>query len=612
MPRVTFLPANVSVEVAPGTNLLEAAREGGVRIHNECGGQGACGRCIVRVLSGEGARLGTRHELRPGQDLACRFLALESDVTVFVPPASQEVSEGVTVRRARAAPGPGDGALVKRARLELSAPTLEDSIDDAHRLLRGLERWREGMHSMPLSAVQRLPGRLRAADWRPEVTVGVVPGGTRLLDAEAGAGGGVCLLAVDIGTTSLKAQLLCSDGGWTASCYNSQVAYGPDVIARIIYCQQHEDGLRRMQSSAVGDINRVLGALLDKAGLDRGDVHAVVLAGNTTMVHLLLGVEPLWIRREPYVGGSYCPEPFEAAQIGVDIHPAGLLYCVPCISAYVGGDVTAGVLATGLAEGAELSVLMDLGTNGEVVVGNREFTVCCSASAGPAFEGEASASGTRARPGAIESLWFDRSIRWKTIGNATPRGICGSGYIDLLAVLFRQGVIDRTGRFRDGSSKRLRTGEHGLTECVIVGAEDAAGTEDIVFLQADIDNLVRAKGAIYAAATVLLESLGMDWPDVDRIMLAGAFGDKIDVENAVQIGLLPDVARDKIGFVGNTSLQGAVMAALNEDDYARVEAIARATTHFELSTHHDYMDAFIGACFLPHTDTEKFPSVQQG
>ena len=613
MPRVRFLPAGKSLEVGPGTSLLEAARLCGVRIRNDCGGQGACGRCIVRVLSGTGVQLSARHKLRSGEVLACRYLALESDVLVFVPRTSQEVTEDVVVRKAARVPEefPPPGALVKRVPLELRPPSLEDNASDHDRLMRALNAWRTGAYTLPLEVLRNLPRGLRDAGWRADVTVAVDGQRAAILEVSPPAPMRPCIVAVDVGTTALKADLLAPRQTWAASCYNSQVTCGPDVISRILYCQQHKDGLQRMQRMVVRDTNLLVAALLQAAGLAREDVAAVVASGNTTMIHFLLGLEPLWIRREPYVGCSYHPAPVRASDVGLSIHPRGLLYCLPSVSAYVGGDITGGVLASGLWEQARPHVLIDLGTNGEIVIGDREFMACCSASAGPAFEGEASASGTRARPGAIETVYFSNGLRWKTIEGQPPVGICGSGYIDLLAALLQQGLIDRTGKFQDGTCSCLRQAEHGTLECVVVEAEDAAGDEDIVLTQADVDNLVRAKGAIYAASSVLLRNLGMDWNDIDQIMLAGAFGDKINLENAVRIGLLPDVSRRRIKFVGNTSLKGAVKVALSEADCARVHDIARRMTYFELSTHPHYMEEFVAACFLPHTDTDRFPSVRQ-
>jgi len=602
------------VEVEPGTSVLEAARAAGVRIRNDCGGRGACGRCIVHIRTGEVVRLGTRYELRPGEDLACRTLTVESDVEVFVPKASREVSEEVTVRQAAPLPSdqPSERAVVRAIALKLPPPSLEDNLDDHARLVRGLKRRRQGHYELPEAVLRELPHVLRESDWNPAVTVAAGPHACRVLKVSGETPPRrPCILAVDVGTTALKAQLLAPGCGWQASCYNSQVMYGPDVISRIMYCQRKGSGLGRMQHLVVGCINGLIEALTQKAGIDRRDIWAVIASGNTTMIHLLCGLPPLWIRREPYVGCSYHLPPMQAAEVGIEINPLGRLYCIPAVSAYVGGDITAGVLSVGLAERERPAMLIDLGTNGEIVVGNREFLVCCSASAGPAFEGEASASGTRAMPGAIQAVYrHGDEMRWETIGGEPPVGICGSGYIDLLAVLLELGVVDRTARFQEGSAKCLRPGPGaGSLECLLVSSQQSVAGKDIVLTQADLSNLVRAKGAIYAAASILLKSLGMSWDDMDRIMLAGAFGERINKDNAVKIGLLPDVPRDRIEFVGNTSLEGAIMVALDEENYARAESIAGKMTYLELSTHPDYMNEFVAACFLPHTDAERFPSV---
>jgi len=615
MPRVEFKPSGVAVHTEPGASLLEAARRAGVRIRNDCGGRGACGRCIIRIQSGDVARLSTRFDLKDGEDLACRTLTLDSDVVVFVPEASREAAEEVSVRQVTPLPAdtPTPESLIKRIMVEVPPPSLEDNVADADRLVRALRGWREGDYDVPLGVLRDLPTALRETQWNPHVTLAAGPCGASVLNVGDGSRVRPAILAVDIGTTAIKAQLLAPKARWQASCYNSQVMYGPDVISRIIYCQENEGGLERMQNLVVGNINQLLAALLEAAALPREDVWAVVTSGNTTMTHLLLGLHPVWIRREPYVGCSYHLPPMQAAEVGIEINPLGRLFCLPSVSSYVGSDIVAGVLATGLSERTKPAMLIDLGTNGEIVIGCSEYMVCCSASAGPAFEGQGSASGSRAMPGAVDEVWWEEGLRWHTIDDAPAVGICGSGYIDLLATLLRLGVIDRTGRFQEGSSDSLRPaeGDEGL-EYVLVPAAEAVGGADIVLTQGDIGNLVRAKGAIYAAASVLLGSLGFHWSSLEGIMLAGGFGDRIDKENAVRIGLLPDVEREKIEFVGNTSLRGAVMAALDEDDYARADALARRMTYMELSTHPKYMSEFVAACFLPHTHAEEFPSVSTG
>jgi uncharacterized 2Fe-2S/4Fe-4S cluster protein (DUF4445 family) len=611
MPRVTFLPSGATVEVDAGTDLLEAARRADVPIRNDCGGQGVCGRCLIQVRRGSPERLPAHRPVPPGFALACRTRAAEEDLEVLLPQESRQFESEVTVRHVEPFPPayPPAGGLLEKARPELSPPSLDDNLADAERLVRHLGKWRQGEYHIPLAVLSSLPTVLRAVGWRPEVTLSVEPWGMRVLHVGPPTRKPCLMVAVDIGTTAIKARLLAPGAGLVASCYNSQVMFGPDVITRIIHCQRDERrGCPELKNAVVGDINRLLETLLGEAGLSRADVWGMTVSGNTTMMHLFLGLQPAWIRRDPYVGCAYRLPPVRPRDVGVKINPLGRVFCLPSVASFVGADITAGVLATGLAEREMPAALIDLGTNGEIVIGCREFLVCCSASAGPAFEGAGSASGTRARDGAVDSVWSEDGVRWRTISEADPVGICGTGYIDLIAVLVREGVVDKTGRFAPGAP-----GVHkrdGQAEYVLVPAERAAADRDIVLTQADVENLVRAKGAIYAAGSVLLQSLGMGWEELDAVMLAGGFGESLDKDNAVAIGLLPDVPRDRIEFVGNTSLRGAVMAAESAECHWNAEQIAAKMTYFELSTHPDFMDAFVSACFLPHTDTEKFPSVE--
>jgi uncharacterized 2Fe-2S/4Fe-4S cluster protein (DUF4445 family) len=407
----------------------------------------------------------------------------------------------------------------------------------------------------------------------------------------------------------VKARLLGAPADRVASCYNSQVAYGPDVISRIMQCERDEEGsCRRLQQCAVNDVNRLLGALLEEDDLERESVWGAVVSGNTTMIHLFLGLSPSWIRREPYVGCAYQPPAVSPGDVGIRMNPRGVVVCLPSVASFVGADITAGILATGLHKAERPRALIDLGTNGEIAIGCADYLACCSASAGPAFEGSGSASGTRARDGAVDGVRYDGELRWETIGDQPPVGICGSGYIDLIATLEREGVLDKTGRFAPDAAGVRKALDEAL-EYVVVPAEQSATGKDIVLTQADVDNLVRAKAAIYAGGSVLLKSLGLEWNDLESIMLAGGFGDRLDKDSAITIGLLPDVPRDRIEFVGNTSLLGAALTAVDARNARTMREIAARTTCFELSTHPDFMEQFVSACFLPHTDAEKFPSV---
>jgi len=611
MPRVTFQPSGVTIEVEPGTSLLDAARRADLPIRNDCGGQGVCGRCHVEIRRGEVERLTSRHTPPEGTDLACRTLVNRAGVEVFIPESSREVDTLVTLRPAEpvAAEFPPPGAVVEAVNLELQPPSLDDNLADAERLVRGLRKWRPDDYFLSLRVLRDLPKRLRAARWRPEVSLCAEPWGHRVLHVGPRGNRRRCALAVDIGTTTIKARLLAPGAAVAASCYNSQTMFGPDVISRIIHCQRDEsDGCPQLRACVAADIQRLLGALLEECDVARSDIWSVMVSGNTTMMHLFLGLHPAWIRREPYVGCAYLLPSTAPGDLGIEINPAGRVFCLPSVSSFVGADITAGVLATGLAERDEPAALIDLGTNGEIVVGCREFLVCCSASAGPAFEGAGSASGTRARDGAIDSVRADGEVEWSTIGGLPPVGICGTGYIDLLAALARLGVMDRTGKFVPGAPGVRQLADESFDYLLVPAEGTGTGTE-IVLTQADVDNLIRAKGAIYAAGSLMLANLGMDWRDLHSIMLAGGFGERLDKDNAVAIGLLPDVARERIKFVGNTSLAGAAMAAESAENYWKTREIATKMTYFELSTHPEFMDQFVSACFLPHTDTDAFPSV---
>jgi uncharacterized 2Fe-2S/4Fe-4S cluster protein (DUF4445 family) len=330
------------------------------------------------------------------------------------------------------------------------------------------------------------------------------------------------------------------------------------------------------------------------------------------MTHLLLGIDPAAIRREPYVPALKTAPTLRASEVGLDIHPWAPIYLAPCVSSYVGGDITAGVMATAMAESPRLTLFIDMGTNGEMVIGSQEWLVCCSCSAGPAFEGSGVEYGMYATVGAIERLSYDPEadlVEWMTIGEAKPRGICGSGLVDALAALLRAGVVDRAGRIDLGfQSRRVRV-RNERPEFVFVWGEEVGRPDDISLGEDGIQNLIRSKAAVYAGAETLLESLGLEAGSVEQILVAGAFGNYLDAESAVMIGLLPDVPLERIRFVGNTAVAGARLALLNRSARRRMEELSRRMTNFELSVTPGYMEKYVSGLFLPHTDLRRFPSV---
>ena len=630
---VLFVPERVSVEVPRGTTILAAAQKGGVFINSLCGGDGVCGKCkvIVRLgrVVGESTEHLTREEIREGTILACEA-RVESDLVVEVPPESRIRGEVRTVDRDAERFSDISSALgqeklvvdplVQKHYIALPAPTLENNAADLDRLEHALHRV-IGAHEsqMGLKAIRTLPELLRGADWKVTATSAYRGSLTEITEITAGNTAGCNLaIAVDIGTTTVVAHLVDLNTGdtlCTAAKYNSQIIYGGDVIRRIIWAGSHEDGLERMHKLVAADINGLIGELQEKSHTACRDITFLSIAGNTTMMHMLLKLEAGHIRREPYIGVAYSPPPFRAAEVGLEISSRGLLYCMPMVSSYVGADISAGVLASGMHQSESLKMLIDIGTNGEIVIGGSDFLMCASASAGPAFEGSESVDGMRATAGAIDHvrlLGRDRVLSYSTIGNEPAVGICGTGYVDLLAELLREGLIDKTGKLVEPEdSPRVRPNDEGVNEYVLVRAGEGGAEKDIVITQFDIENMLRAKAAIYSASLVLLNSLQLSYDDIEQIYVAGAFGNYLNVENAVCIGLLPDVPSERIQFIGNTAVSGAKLAALSREKYRQVREIASQMTYFELSTDNSFMDEFVRACFFPHTDIENFPSVME-
>jgi len=397
----------------------------------------------------------------------------------------------------------------------------------------------------------------------------------------------------------------------TLSSYNKQIAFGDDVITRIIYARE-ESGLDKLHHAVIDNMNSIIQDLVNEYKVPLNNVTGVMCAGNTTMIHLLLRVDPTFIRREPYVSTANFVPVIRAAEAGIRINHRGLLACVPGVSTYVGGDIVAGAVACGIHKEDKLTLLIDVGTNGEIVLGNKEWMVCCSASAGPAFEGSGVAGGMRATNGAIDRVTIDEDFNAevKTIGDAAPMGICGSGYIRLLSAMLKRGIIGRNGSInRDLKTDRIRQQDNEY-EYVVVFKDKACCEYDIVIKESDIDNIKRSKGAIFSAVATLVKKVDLNFDDIEKIYIAGGFGTYLDISDAISIGLLPDVERKKFKYVGNSSLIGSRSILLSYDAMKDAEDVARKMTYIELSRDNFYMDEYVSSLFFPHTNLEKFPSVQ--
>jgi len=622
---VSFEPSGLKIKVPGGTVLLEAAHKAGIYLSSICGGDGYCGKCKVIIDEGQfhskPTALLTPDETRENVVLACRTKVL-SDMTITVPKShtleTSQILMDTDAQRFRELAGEvREGIfefdpLVRKICVEMSPPTVHDHTADQERLYLAI---REQVDAPIMQAgfrlLQKLSRLLQSSGYKATVTVGRRGETTEVIEVEPG---NRCernfALAVDLGTTTVVAHLVDLTKATTIdteATYNSQINFGEDYIRRIIYAEEN-DAFDEMQNRIVSDVNNLIITLATRQKVDLQDVNAIVYAGNTAMVHFLLNLDPTRIRREPYIASAGFVPPIRAAEAGIQINKRGLLYCLPSVAAYVGSDIVAGVLTTRIFTQKGISLFIDIGTNGEVVLGNQDWLVCASSSAGPAFEGSGVKHGMRAGAGAIEKLTIldDGSIELKTIADTHPVGICGSGLLDTLAELFTHGIIDRTGRFNPNGQPRLTEGDEGRQFQIVPAGNEH---QEIVITQADIDNLVRSKAGVFAAIRVLMESTQTKLEDLDAVYLAGGFGNFLNVRQAVTIGMLPDVPSEKIQFVGNTSIAGAKTVMLSRKALKAAEKIAKSMTYFDLMSHQGYMEEFTRANFLPHTDLSLFPSV---
>ncbi len=632
--RVTFLPDEVTVDAEIGQLLLDVALAAGVFIPASCGGSGACGQCKVRIAEGSVETLKIdkidREARAQGYVLACQA-RLTGDVTVEVPEAKvgRKVIPRDEADRMRLTALPMESPIVPELNpmavqvlMEAVIPSGEDNISDYERVARTLKVDHEITPvTADLEVIKELPVIAREDDWKITVSLqtedlpNMVGSLYRITRVRPGHGDGhPSALAVDIGTTSLWGELINLETGKItarASRYNPQISMGDDVISRIVFALKR-DGQVRLQQEVVKGINQIIDELLEKSGQSLDNLCYMVSAGNTVMTHLFLGLYPKFLRESPYVPVAQNIGPVPAGALGLNMPPRSPVRVFPGVASYVGGDIVSGVLANGMWDSDETILFIDIGTNGEIVAGNKDLLMTASCSAGPAFEGGGLEYGMRAAPGAIEGILIDPETfdpMIKTIGTKPAIGICGSGIINIISQLLRTGVLLQNGKFsEDLNSDRVREGRSGR-EYVICRAAESGLDTDIVLTEVDLDNIIRAKAAMFSGYTCLLSKIGLTVDALDRVVIAGAFGSFINLEHAVTIGLLPDIPRDKFSFIGNSSLIGARLAAIDRSLYDKSRVIARNMMNVELSEDHTYMDNFMAALFFPHTREELFPSV---
>ena len=642
MYQVTFRFENgqedVTAFAAPDASLLEVAKSSNVAIDAPCNGNGSCGKCRVKLLEGEllGPQTGhiTDEEYAAGWRLSCSS-KIASDVVILVPDIASayqsrmktaDLSTGTEVaifeklmEDVRQTGIEFENDFIELT-LQLDEPTLDDTMPDTERLIWGVQAAIECSDvKLPYYTVKKLAATLRESNFAVKVIGTFTDGVFTVMDVVAASDETpLVACAIDIGTTTVTGVLADLKSGRLlakASAGNGQIRYGADVINRIIE-QTKSGGVKRLQDAIIKEtLTPMLAAMCKSAGISARRILRLCIASNTTMNHLLLGVDSNPVRMEPYIPTFFQWRGLRAGELGLPANPDAAVLLAPNIGSYVGGDITAGAFTTLIWDKDEFSLFIDLGTNGELVFGNRDFMMSCACSAGPAFEGGDISCGMRATDGAIEAVTIDKDTltpKLTIVGGAgqKPVGLCGSGIIDVIAELYRTSAISSKGKFAR-ENPRILHDQHGMGRYVLASSGESETGREIAITEVDIESFIRAKGAIFSAINIMLSSLDMDVSVLEHVYVAGGIGSGINMENAVRIGMFPDIDRSLFEYIGNSSLAGAYAMVLSDAARDKVDELAANMTYLELSTNPRYMDEFVAACFLPHTNAELFPSSVQ-
>lgn len=621
-----------------GDNLLEVARSANVAIDAPCSGNGACGKCRVQLKSGELESKKTLHisdeEYQAGWRLSC-CSKISADVNVLVPDIASAYKSRMKVAdlssKEEIAIFENAKSDIQLAGIELKnslevvdvlmdVPSLDDTMPDNERLTRALRKYLNiNRVRIPYVVLKKLPDVLRENNFAVKCVIRATSDDMYVYDIfgkdeDVVIGG----LAIDIGTTTVSAVLINMENGEIlakSSAGNGQIRFGADVINRIVESQK-PGGQKKLQDAVIKEtINPMIHEMCKSAKFPKDHIYRMCVASNTTMNHLFAGINADPLRTEPYIPAFFKTNSLFASDVGVDINKDAHIIMAPNIGSYVGGDITAGTLVSQIWNRPEFSLFIDLGTNGELVFGNSDFMMSCACSAGPAFEGGDISCGMRATDGAIEACTIDKETMeptYKIVGDpgTKPVGLCGSGIIDVISELYICGIINPKGKFiREG--KRIKHDKYGMGSYILAFEEEAGSVKDVEITEVDIDNFIRAKGAIFSAIRTMLTSLDFDVSMIDDVYVAGGIGSGINMQNAVTIGMFPDIPIEKFHYIGNSSLTGAYLMLLSTPAEKKTYELAANMTYMELSTVPIYMDEFVGACFIPHTDTSMFPTVME-
>ena len=628
----------VQIECNAGDNLLELARRANVAIDAPCSGNGSCGKCRVKLLEGEVDTIPSRHiseaEYKEGWRLSCNCKVV-SDCTVLVP----DIASAYQSRMKTAdLSSPEEVAIYEKAKTEIEqpgqipfencfkalqiamdAPSEADTMPDIERLQWAVqaETGAEKVN-VPFCVMVKLASTLREHDFRVCVKGELKDGVFTCMEICGYEDTKLVGCAIDIGTTTVTMVLVDLTSGEIlakGSSGNGQIRYGADVINRIIESSR-TGGKKKLQDAIIKEtLTPIIANLCKSANINAKSILRLSIGANTTMNHLLVGVDADPVRMDPYIPSFFAWEGLLAGDLKLPANPVASVIIAPNIGSYVGGDITAGTLATMMWNQDEMTLFIDLGTNGEIVFGNRDFLMSCACSAGPAFEGGDISCGMRATDGAIEACTIDKNTMepaMTIVGDAgqKPVGICGSGIIDIIAELFRTKIINARGQFvREG--ERVKRDQHGMGRYVLAFASESETGREVSINEVDIDNFIRAKGAIYSGIDTLLQSVDMTPECIDKVVVAGGIGSGINMKNAVYIGMLPDVELEKYHYIGNSSLTGAYAMVMSDLAIQKCHEVGANMTYLELSPYPGYMDSFVAACFLPHTDASLFPSCIQ-
>jgi uncharacterized 2Fe-2S/4Fe-4S cluster protein (DUF4445 family) len=635
---IIFQPSGRRGQVPEGTTILDAARRLGVGIEAVCGEQLVCGKCRVRVMEGNFPKEGItssmshvsgldekeikvlkRKDAEEHVRLACSTKIL-GDVLVFVPEATrtgkQVVSKAAGVIKVKLKPA------VKKYYVELPVPALGDPLGDFERVENALAKKHKLKRlSIDYRALQKLPDIVRKGEWKITVTVW---NNAEIIRVEPGRVETNIGLAVDIGTTTVAGYLTDLNTGKvliTESMMNPQVRYGEDVMSRITYCMLNEvSGLKELQDTIIEGLNTIAKQAAEKAGFAAEDISEMTLVGNTAMHHILLGINPEFTGVAPFTPALHRSVDVKADRFGIKILPSGNIHVLPIEAGFVGADNVGCLLADAPHKRKEMTLLIDIGTNGELVLGNREKLISCSCATGPALEGAQIEFGMRAAPGAIERVKIDPETldaTYKVIGTTTwsdgkvnmqAKGICGSAIIDVIAEMFKAGIIKKNGQIDMAiTSPRIRKSAKGMPEYVLAWKQETSVGQDIVVNQQDVRAIQLAKGALYSGCLIMMRRLGI--AGFDRLAIAGAFGSHIDKEEAMVIGMIPDCDLKKVEYIGNAAGDGARIALLNVDKRKEANAVARRVEYVELALEEDFNDRFGEAMQFPHM-FDAFPHIE--